>query len=162
PRAALCRRGEGWPRSGHPRRLQRSRRRRGGPNSRRTGEPGPPPALALDARAARGRRGSGARAGVAREARAERRVRRLDRRERRQVASQSLLNRPFWILGLALAGLLVEGRARADNVDDDDLRRPQRLTVGVADDLLGQLSVDGKTLYFVSNRDTSNQIFAQS
>jgi hypothetical protein len=33
--------------------------------------------------------------------------------------------------------------------------RPQRLTVDVADDLLGQLGADGKTLYFVSNRDTT-------
>src|ERR1017187_2513501 len=61
-----------------------------------------------------------------------------------------------------LAALLIGGRASADNVDDDDLRRPGRLTVGVADDLLGQLGPDGKTLYFVSNRDTTNQIFAQS
>jgi RNAse (barnase) inhibitor barstar len=64
--------------------------------------------------------------------------------------------------GLALAASFVGGRASADNVDDDDLRRPHRLTVGVADDLLGQLGPDGKTLYFVSNRDTTNQIFAQS
>jgi hypothetical protein len=61
------------------------------------------------------------------------------------------------VIALALAG----GAARADNVDDDDLRRPERLTVGVADDLLGQLGHDGKTLYFVSNRDTTNQLFAQ-
>jgi hypothetical protein len=52
--------------------------------------------------------------------------------------------------------------ARADNVDDDDLSQPQRLTVDVADDLLGQLAPDGKMLYFVSNRDTTNQVFAQS
>jgi hypothetical protein len=64
--------------------------------------------------------------------------------------------------GFALAASLLGGRASADNVDDDDLRRPQRLTVGVADDLLGQLGSDAKTLYFVSNRDTTNQIFAQS
>ena len=53
-------------------------------------------------------------------------------------------------------------RASADNEDDDDLQSPQRLTVGVADDLLGQLGPDGKTLYFVSNRNTTNQLFAQS
>jgi len=63
---------------------------------------------------------------------------------------------------MALAASLVGGRASADNVDDDDLVRPRRLTVGVADDLLGQLGPDGKTLYFVSNRDTTNQIFAES
>ena len=60
-----------------------------------------------------------------------------------------------------LASLLVRGVAHADNVDDDDLHRPHRLTVGVADDLLGQLGRQGKTVYFVSNRDTTNQIFAQ-
>ncbi len=64
--------------------------------------------------------------------------------------------------GLALAASLACGSASADNVDDDDLSRPQRLTVGVADDLLGQLGPDGKTLYFVSNRDTSNELFVQS
>lgn len=63
---------------------------------------------------------------------------------------------------LALVAFLAGGRASADNTDDDDLVRPQRLTVDVADDLLGQLGPDGKTLYFVSNRDTTNQIFAQS
>ncbi len=63
---------------------------------------------------------------------------------------------------LAVAAALVAGRASADNVDDDDLAKPKRLTVGVADDLLGQLGPDGKTLYFVSNRDTTNQVFAQS
>jgi len=63
---------------------------------------------------------------------------------------------------LVVAGALLCGRASADNVDDDDLTMPRRLTVGVADDLLGQLGPDGKTLYFVSNRDTTNQLFAQS
>jgi hypothetical protein len=65
-------------------------------------------------------------------------------------------------LATALALSLAGGRASADNVDDDDLVKPQRLTVGVADDLLGQLAPDGKTLYFVSNRNTTNQMFAQS
>jgi hypothetical protein len=64
--------------------------------------------------------------------------------------------------GLALAASLIGRGALADNVDDDDLRMPQRLTVDVADDLLGQLAPDGRTLYFVSNRDTTNQIFAQN
>lgn len=36
------------------------------------------------------------------------------------------------------------------------------MTVDVADDLLGQLGRDGRTLYFVSNRDTTNQIFVQN
>jgi hypothetical protein len=63
---------------------------------------------------------------------------------------------------IALSASLASERASADNVDDDDLHRPERLTVDVADDLLGQLGPDGKTLYFVSNRDTTNQIFVQS
>jgi hypothetical protein len=58
---------------------------------------------------------------------------------------------------------LVADRARAqDDEPDDGLRRPERLTVGVADDLLGQLGPDGRTLYFVSNRNTASQIFAQN
>lgn len=71
--------------------------------------------------------------------------------------------RPLAAASIALAASLLAwpGRAAADNVDDDDLVRPERLTVGVADDLLGQLGPDGKTLYFVSNRDTTNQVFAQ-
>ncbi len=64
-------------------------------------------------------------------------------------------------LGLAMAASLAPRCASADNVDDDDLRRLQRLTVDVADDLLGQLAPDGKVLYFVSNRDTTHEIFAQ-
>jgi hypothetical protein len=63
--------------------------------------------------------------------------------------------------GIAFALALIAVAADAQR-GDQELRRPQRLTVGVADDLLGQLSRDGKTLYFVSNRDTTNQIFAQS
>jgi hypothetical protein len=79
------------------------------------------------------------------------------------VARQAVLKRraPAGV-ALALIAFLAGGRASADNVDDDDLRKLQRLTVGVADDLLGQLGSDGKTLYFVSNRNTTNQIFAQS
>jgi hypothetical protein len=75
------------------------------------------------------------------------------------MAGQVLLKRLALALGLAA---LWARPAFADNVDDDDLRVPQRLTVDVADDLLGQLGADGKTLYFVSNRDTANQIFAQN
>jgi hypothetical protein len=63
---------------------------------------------------------------------------------------------------VALALALAAGRVAAQDPHDSDLRRPKRLTVGVADDLLGQLSRDGKTLYFVSNRDTTSQIFAQT
>jgi len=60
-------------------------------------------------------------------------------------------------VGLALSVAAIP--AVADNVDDDDLVQPTRLTVGVADDLLGQLGRDGRVLYFVSNRDTTNQVY---
>jgi hypothetical protein len=65
-------------------------------------------------------------------------------------------------VGLALGACLLASQAWADNVDDDDLHKPKRLTVGVADDLLGQLGPDAQTLYFVSNRDTTSQLFVQS
>ena len=78
------------------------------------------------------------------------------------MASKGLLNLRAAALGSALAATLVAGRAQADNVDDDDVRMPQRLTVGVADDLLGQMGRDGRTMYFVTNRNTTNQIFAQN
>lgn len=70
--------------------------------------------------------------------------------------------RQLAMAGFALAASLLSGRALGDNTDDDDLIKPRRLTVDVADDLLGQLGPGGDTLYFVSNRDTTNQIFAQS
>jgi hypothetical protein len=80
------------------------------------------------------------------------------------MAGKSVLR--FWraaLVCLSLAACLVGGGARAqDDEPDDDLLRPERLTVGVADDLLGQLSPDGKTLYYVSNRNTTNQLFAQN
>jgi hypothetical protein len=78
------------------------------------------------------------------------------------MAGQVVLRQRLVAAGVAAVVSLACGRAWADNVDDDDLVRPRRLTVGVADDLLGQLGPDGKTLYFVSNRDTTNQLFAQS
>jgi hypothetical protein len=78
------------------------------------------------------------------------------------MARQVVLTHRALSFALALAVCCIAARASADNVDDDDLRRPKRLTVGVSDDLLGQLAPDGKTLYFVSNRDTTNQLFVQS
>lgn len=78
------------------------------------------------------------------------------------MAGEVVLSKWTVALPLALAVSFAAGRASADNADDDDLVKPTRLTVGVADDLLGQLGPDGKTLYFVSNRDTTNQVFAQS
>jgi hypothetical protein len=60
------------------------------------------------------------------------------------------------------AFVLLAPAARAqDDEPDSGLHRPERLTVGVADELLGQLGPDGRTLYFVSNRNTASQIFAQ-
>ncbi len=135
---------------------------RGARGPRRAGQPLTPRGLALDARAAADGARSGACAGLARPP-PERGLRRMGRRERWQVASQGVLTRRASAFArLALAGSLLAAHALADNVDDDDLVRPQRLTVDVADNLLGQLGPDGKTLYFVSNRDTTNQIFAQS
>jgi tetratricopeptide (TPR) repeat protein len=78
------------------------------------------------------------------------------------VGGQDVLTRR----AIAVASVLVlawAGRAGAqDDEPDGVLRLPERLTVGVADDLLGQLSPDGRTLYFVSNRNTTHQLFAQS
>ncbi len=66
----------------------------------------------------------------------------------------------------ALAALILSvwaGRARAqDDEPDGVLHLPERLTVDVADDLLGQLSPDGHTIYFVSNRNTTHQLFSQN
>jgi hypothetical protein len=77
------------------------------------------------------------------------------------MASQGLLSRAL-SAALALAFALSATSASADNVDDDDLVKLRRVTVATADDLLGQLGEDGKTLYFLTNRDTTNQVFAQN
>jgi len=78
------------------------------------------------------------------------------------VGGEVVLKRVLAVIVLAALGLFTSPSAAADNRDDDDLYRPTRLTVGVADDLLGQLAPGGKTLYFVSNRNTANQIFVQN
>jgi hypothetical protein len=63
---------------------------------------------------------------------------------------------------LTLIASSIAGRAGAQEDERNaNLHRPERLTVGVSDDLLGELGADEKTLYFVSNRDTTHQIFAQ-
>lgn len=41
------------------------------------------------------------------------------------------------------------------------VRQPERLTVGVSDQYLGQLTPDGKTLVFVSNRNATTEIYTQ-
>lgn len=63
---------------------------------------------------------------------------------------------------VALLACLTAVALAQDDEPDDSLRRPQRLTVGVADQLLGQLAPDGRSLYFVSNRNTTNEIFVQN
>jgi hypothetical protein len=62
-------------------------------------------------------------------------------------------------IGLALA--LGAPPVRAQDDADDALRRPARITVGINDQFLGQLGPDGKKLFFVSNRETRKEVFAQ-
>src|SRR5579863_2356065 len=62
---------------------------------------------------------------------------------------------------VGLLACLTASALAQDDEPDDSLRRPQRLTVGIADQLLGQLALDGRSLYFVSNRNTTNEIFVQ-
>jgi len=63
------------------------------------------------------------------------------------------------VVPVALACLAAAARGQDDQADG--VRRPERITVGVGDQYLGQLSRDGKTLYFVSNRNTTNEILSQ-
>jgi cellulose synthase operon protein C len=65
-----------------------------------------------------------------------------------------------WLAALLLAALAARASAQDDEADDG-LRRPRRLTVGSADQLLGQLAPDGRTLYYVSNRNTTTEIDVQ-
>ena len=57
--------------------------------------------------------------------------------------------------------VLVAGTAHAQD-EKDGLRRPDRLTVGIADQFTGQIGKDGKTLYFATNRNTTNEIYSQN
>ncbi|AKV00408.1 hypothetical protein AKJ09_07071 [Labilithrix luteola] len=68
------------------------------------------------------------------------------------------------LLSLAATTALVASATSAHGQDEekDGLRRPERLTVGVADQFLGQLAPDKKTLYFSSNRNTTNEIYSQN
>ncbi|HUB07625.1 MAG TPA: hypothetical protein VMB50_11515, partial [Myxococcales bacterium] len=63
---------------------------------------------------------------------------------------------------LALLAASVSGRAlgQADE-SDDGFHRPEKLTAGAGDQFLGQLAPDGKTLYFVSSRNTTSELFRQ-
>jgi hypothetical protein len=64
-------------------------------------------------------------------------------------------------LACALAVTALAAAVRAQGEENDSLHHPEQLTAGVADQFLGQLAPDGKTLYFASNRNTSNEIYAQ-
>ena len=57
-----------------------------------------------------------------------------------------------------VAGL---GASAAAQDDRNGLQRPERLTIGTADQLLGSLSPDERTLYFASNRNTTTEIYQQ-
>ena len=65
------------------------------------------------------------------------------------------------LVALVGAAIFVAADARAQG-DDDVVQRPERMTAGVSDQLLGQLAPDGKTLYFVSNRNTTNELYRQN
>lgn len=45
--------------------------------------------------------------------------------------------------------------------DGAGIRQPERLTVGVSHQFLGQLTPDGKDLYFLTNRNTVREIYRQ-
>ncbi len=62
-------------------------------------------------------------------------------------------------LGYAAAALWAAPAAAADPVAG--LRTPARLTAGSSDEFLGSASPDVATLYFVSNRNATAQVFAQ-
>ena len=71
-----------------------------------------------------------------------------------------LKRRGSLLAALALLGAPVGALAQGED-SDDGLRRPEQVTVGTGDQFLGQLAPDQKTLYFVSNRETRKQIYAQ-
>ncbi len=71
-----------------------------------------------------------------------------------------MLKRLVALVVTLLAPLVLLARAQDDDALEA-LRRPERLTVAINDQFLGQLSPDGRTLYFVSNQDTRKEIYAQ-
>ncbi|MEI9937748.1 MAG: hypothetical protein WDO69_11065 [Pseudomonadota bacterium] len=71
-----------------------------------------------------------------------------------------MLKRALAVAIIACSLSPLTARAQGEEADDG-LRRPEPLTVGSGDQFLGQLTPDGQTLYFVSNRETRKQIYAQ-
>lgn len=69
--------------------------------------------------------------------------------------------RRCWVVVLTAMIWTLGARALAQEQASDSLRRPHRLTAGIADQFLGQLAPDGKTLYFVSTRNTTHELFVQ-
>ncbi len=64
-------------------------------------------------------------------------------------------------LACILAALLAPAALGQDDEPDDGFHRPDRLTAAMGDQFLGQLAPDQKTLYFVSSRNTTSEIFVQ-
>ncbi|RKH72269.1 hypothetical protein D7X96_05500 [Corallococcus interemptor] len=62
---------------------------------------------------------------------------------------------------LALAVLLASDARAQDDENDGGMVLPERLTVGMGDQFLGQLAPDENQLLFVSNRDIATEIFSQ-
>ncbi|MEA2747822.1 MAG: hypothetical protein QOI41_1965, partial [Myxococcales bacterium] len=81
---------------------------------------------------------------------------------RRAAPASALLLFAIGIACVVCAVCAAPTSAWGQDDEKDGLRRPERLTVGVADQFLGQLSPDRKSLYFSSNRNTTNEIYAQN
>lgn len=65
-------------------------------------------------------------------------------------------------LGCAAAlGLLLGSMGWAWAQESEGIRQPERLTVGVGDQFLGQVTPDGKELLFLSNRNVIREVFHQ-
>ncbi|ATB48599.1 hypothetical protein [Corallococcus macrosporus] len=62
---------------------------------------------------------------------------------------------------VALAAVLAGSAWAQDDENDGGVRIPTRLTVGVGDQFLGQLTPDGNTLLFASNRNIATEIYTQ-
>jgi hypothetical protein len=65
------------------------------------------------------------------------------------------------VLRRILLAVLLLGSSPSLAAPAEGIRRPQKLTVALSDELLGELAPDGKHLYFVSNRNSISQVFTQ-